>query len=266
MGNLVSYRRESGVAFMGINRPEKLNALTEELVNDLGVAITIFTDDDEARVAILFGEGRAFCVGMDLSPESHYSKDSAAVDRGQIERLARGFLKLWDCRKPIIAQVHGYCLAGGTLLPLCCDIVSVADDTILGWPKLPVGAGWLSPAWSFRVGVQRAKLMSFQVGSTMTGKEAYEYGYASLLFPPDILADRTRAVAENIAKLPSDLLEIKKFANNRVLESQGFRAAILGGAEWDAIAHTTNTVATAREWISEFGLKGAIGKFENEGM
>jgi enoyl-CoA hydratase len=266
MGNLVTYRREGKIAYLALNRPEKLNAMTEELIGELGSVITEFTEDKEARVAILYGEGRGFCVGMDLSPENRYMHPDAGSDRGRIESHARSFLRLWDCPKPIIAQVHGYCIAGGTLLPLCCDIVSVAEDTVLGWPKLPVGAGWVSPMWSFRIGVQRAKLMGFQVGSTMTGREAYEYGYASLLFPADTLAAQTLAIAENIAKLPSELLEIKKLSNNRVLEAQGFRTAVLAGAEWDAVAHTTGTVHTARDWIKEYGLMGAIEKFKAEGM
>jgi enoyl-CoA hydratase len=180
--------------------------------------------------------------------------------------MARSWLRLWDCPKPIIAQVHGFCFAGGTQLPVCCDIVSIAEETVLGWPKMPVGAGWISPMWSFLVGTQRAKLMSYRVGSTMTGRDAYEAGYASLIFPTESLAEQTLSVARDIAKLPSDMLRIKKYANNRVLERQGFREAVLGGAEWDAVAHTTDTVNEAREWIREHGLKGAIQKFAREGM
>ncbi|WNI18998.1 enoyl-CoA hydratase-related protein [Actinacidiphila sp. ITFR-21] len=266
MAETVVYRRDGRIGLIGLNRPEKLNAINGQLIADYHAALDEFTRDEEARVGILYGEGRAFCVGMDLSPDGGYVRADAAEDRTHIEELAKGWLRLWDCPKPIIAQVHGYCFAGGTQLPVCCDVVAVAEETRLGWPKMPVGAGWISPMWSFLVGTQRAKLMSYQVGSTITGREAYEWGYAGLVFPQDRLAEEVRKIAENMAKLPSDMLRIKKYANNRVLEGQGFRTAVLAGAEWDAVAHTTRTVADARGWIKEHTLKGAIAKFAREGM
>jgi enoyl-CoA hydratase len=266
MAELVTYQREGKIGYLALNRPEKLNAINPGLIADFHAALDEFTDDPDARVAILYGEGRAFCVGMDLSPEARYIHPNAADDRTHIEEMGRTWLRLWDCPKPIIAQVHGFCFAGGTQLPVCCDIVSIAEETVLGWPKMPVGAGWISPMWSFLVGTQRAKLMSFRVGSTMTGRDAHEAGYASLIFPAESLAEQTLGIARDIAKLPSDMLRIKKFANNRVLERQGFREAVLAGAEWDAVAHTTDTVNDARAWIKEHGLKGAIEKFAREGM
>lgn len=266
MAELVTYRRDGKVAFLGLNRPEKLNAITPALIAGYHAALDKFIEDADARVAILYGEGRAFCVGMDLSPEHHRAPKDAGVDRTYIEEMARAWLRMWDCPKPIIAQVHGFCFAGGTQLPICCDITVIAEDTVLGWPKMPVGGGWISPMWSFLIGTQRAKLMSFRVGSEMSGREAYEAGYASKIFPAESLGEETLKIARNIAKLPSDMLRIKKYANNRGWERQGFREAVLGGAEWDAVAHTTEAVHTARAWIAEHGLKGAIDKFQREGM
>lgn len=263
----VTYRLDRHVAYIGLNRPEKLNAISPDLLADYDRVLTEFIADPDARVAVLYGEGRAFCVGMDLTGGHGYGgAEDIAADRTRIEQMTRGWLRLWDCPKPIIAQVHGYCIAGGTQIAACCDIVSIADDTTFGWPKVPIGAGFISPMWAYRVGVQRAKLMSFRVGSTMTAQEVYDAGFATLMFPPDELAERTREIAEDIAKLPSDMLRIKKYANNRILEHQGFRESILAGAEWDAIAHATESVRTARAWIREYGLKGAIAKFQAEGM
>jgi enoyl-CoA hydratase len=262
----VIYQRNGRVGMLGLNRPEKLNAINAEMISDYHRALDDFIADEDARVGILYGEGRAFCVGMDLSPSARYGSADAAADRARIEEMARSWLRLWDCPKPIIAQIHGYCFAGGTQLPICCDIVAVAAEAVLGWPKMPVGGGFISPMWSFLVGTQRAKLMSFRVGSTMTGREAYEAGYASLIYGEAELAAATLEVARDIAKLPAEMLRIKKLANNRVMETLGFRATVLAGAEWDAIAHTTKTAADARAWINEYGLKGAIDKFEHEGM
>jgi enoyl-CoA hydratase len=262
----VNYSRRGRVGLIALNRPAKLNAITAELRADLTAAIDDLVMDDDARVGILYGEGRAFCVGMDLSPEHHRAPRDAAEDRTDMEAMADDWLRLWDCPKPIIAQVHGYCFAGGTQLPLCCDIVAIAEDTVIGWPKLPVGGGWISPMWSFFIGAQRAKLLSFRVGSTLTGREAHDLGYAALVFPAATLADETFRIAEEIAKVPSDMLRIKKMANNRAMDAQGFRAAVLAGAEWDAIAHTTESVRRSREWIARHGLAGAVARFESEGM
>jgi enoyl-CoA hydratase len=136
----------------------------------------------------------------------------------------------------------------------------------VGFPKLPVGGGFISPMWSFRVGSQNARLMSYLVGSEITGRQAYEMGYAALIYPESELAEKTYELAERMARLPTEMLALKKAANNRVQELQGFRTAVLGAAEWDAIAHTASTVEVAREWIAEYGLRGAIAKFESEGM
>lgn len=266
MSGTVIYRREGRVALIGLNRPERLNAINRTLSADLREVLAEFTADPQARVAILYGEGRAFCAGADLTPQGRYHSPDPLADRYAIEQSVRTWLALFDCPKPIIAQVHGYCIAGGTQPPLFCDIVSIAEDAVVGFPKVPVGGGFISPMWSWRVGSQHARLMSYQVGITITGRQAHEMGYAALCFPQDTLAEETFKIAENIAKLPSDMLQIKKYANNRVLEQQGFRTAVLNAAEWDAIAHTAGTVTTAREWIQEYGLKGAIEKFAKEGM
>jgi len=262
----VIYRRQGRVGMIGLNRPHKLNAMNRQLITDFVAALEEFSADDDARVGILYGEGAAFSSGVDLTPEGLYEAPDPLRDRAAIEQSVRTWLRIWECPKPVIAQVHGYCIAGGTQPPLFCDIVAVAEEARIGFPKMPVGAGFISPMWSFRVGSQNARLMSYDVGSEITGRQAYEMGYAALIFPERLLAEKTYEVAERIARLPSDILAIKKASNNRVQELQGFRAAVLGAAEWDAIAHTSSTVAQAREWIGKWGLKEAIAKFESEGM
>jgi enoyl-CoA hydratase len=262
----VLYTRRGRVGMIGFNRPEKLNAINRRLMTDLIAALEEFTADAQARVGILYGEGRAFCAGADLTPEGEYQAPDVLRDRAAIENGVRTWLRLWECPKPIIAQVHGYCIAGGTQPPLFCDIVAIAEETTVGFPKVPVGGGYISPMWSWRVGSQHARLMSYLVGSEITGRQAYEMGYAALIYPQSELAAKVYELAEQIARLPSEMLALKKASNNRVQEIQGFRTAVTGCAEWDAIAHTADTVTLARQWISEYGLRGAIAKFAAEGM
>jgi enoyl-CoA hydratase len=267
MSNLVVYRRDGKIGYIALNRPEKLNAINDEMFEDFINALEEFSADSEARVAILYGEGTSFCVGMDLSPKARTAHgDSIIEDRERIQNAAETWLRLWDCPKPIIAQIHGYCIAGGTQPPIFCDLVAVADDATFGWPKVPVGAGYISPMWAWAVGPRVAKEMSFIAGSTMTAQRAYETGYASLIFPPDQLEKGVRAVADQIALMAPELLRLKKLAINRVMELQGFRTAVLYGVEWDVIAHASEPVAKVRGWLRELGIKGAIAKYLAEGL
>jgi enoyl-CoA hydratase len=206
-------------------------------------------------------------VGMDLSPAGRTQHDGPIVDdRETIQRTTDAWLRLWDCPKPIIAQIHGHCIAGGTQLPIFCDLVAVAEDAEFGWPKVPVGAGYISTMWTWFVEPRLAKQMSFIAGSTMTGRRAYEAGYANLIFPADELAAGVREIADQIALMAPELLRIKKLAINRIMEMQGFRTAVNFGAEWDAIAHASPSVTEVRKWLREMGIKGAIEKYRTEGL
>jgi enoyl-CoA hydratase len=266
----VTCSREGRVARIALSRPERRNALDEEMLDTLSQVIDRFAGDDEARVAILSGEGSSFCAGVAIGADSQMIQPdhdrSAVSSRNDIVKISQRLLELWDCPKPILAQVHGHCFAAGSLVALCCDVVVIADDARVGWPRLPVGAALLSPVWTHFVGPQRAKMMSFRVGSSMSGREAYEMGFAAVSVPAEELDAHTAAMAAEIARVPSDLLQVKKLANNRAFEARGFRQTMLSGAEFDAIAHTTPTVHKAREWVTELGLKGAIARFEDEGM
>lgn len=265
---LVKYEPDGRVAYITLNRPEKLNAISPDLLVDFDHAIDSFMNDPEARVAILRGLGRAFCVGYDLSPSGATVSHAQGIveDRNRLQQNTERWLRLWDCPKPIIAEIHGYCLAGGTQIPIFCDLAAVAEDAILGWPKLPIGGGYISPMWAWSVGPKKAKEMSFIAGSTMTGREAFDFGYANLVFSSKELSEKTREVADQIARMPSELLRVKKLAVNRVMEVQGFRTSVMFGVEWDAILHEAESVEELRKWIREMGLKGAISKFEAEGL
>jgi enoyl-CoA hydratase len=265
----VTYARQGRIAEIVLSRPERRNALDEEMLATLSSVLVEFAADKEARVAILHGEGPSFCAGVAIASGAMIDPDhdrSAVSGRREIVKISQHLLELWDCPKPIIARVHGHCFAAGSLLALCCDIVVIAEDARVGWPRLPIGAALISPIWTHFVGPQRAKMMSFRIGSSLSGREAYEWGVAALCVPAAELEERTRTLAADIARTPSDLLEVKKLANNRAFEARGFRQTMTTGPEWDAIAHTTPTVHKAREWVMELGLKGAIAHFEAEGM
>lgn len=268
MGDLVRLEREGRVGLVTLNRPEKLNAVNAEVIQDLREVWAEVKRDDAIRVAILRGEGRAFCVGADLSGRSPEERAMTA-DHGVSEDrqgILEGFLAAgmdaWTLPKPVISQVHGYCIAGGTILATLTDLIYVAEDTVIGWPKVPVGGGLISPIWSWMIGPYRAKEFSFDVGSTFTGSEAVGMGWGNRAVPLQNLESETWKMAERVAKVSSDLLGVKKAAINHQMDAKGFSSAIKFGAEMDSIAHTTTAVEVTRQKLGELGIRGAIEWWE----
>ena len=265
----VILQRQERVAEIVLNRPEKLNALSVALQSDLHACLDEFEADDSVRVGILRGAGRGFCVGFDLSGGSaaFRPKDiSPWEDRERLRKWTQLFARIWHCPKPIIAQVHGYCLAGGVVLPLMADITIIADECRVGWPKLPMGGGFVAPLFARAVGPGRAKMMEFVAGSEITGKTAAEWGYAAQAVPEALLAETCMELAQKIARMSSHLLHLKKASINRVFDLAGLQETLASATEWDALAHEDRGVAQVRGWVRELGMKSAIDKFREEGL
>jgi enoyl-CoA hydratase len=258
---LVEYRPCGTLGFLVLNNPAKLNALTPEMLTGIGAALDSFLADADAKVLIVRGEGRSFCAGIDVGRRSEYGATSGTDDLERLRSMAGLWLRFWDSPKPVIAQIHGYCLAGAVQFPLCCDLVTVAEDAVIGAPKLPMGAGWIGPMLAHRIGVQRAKLFMFQLGYELTGREAYDIGFAAHIAPAERLAAETEALARRIAAMPPELLRMEKLSINSVAEAAGFRAATYNGTLWDAISHSAPGVAEAKELVREHGMKGALARY-----
>lgn len=163
----VIYAKEGGKARVTLNRPDKLNALSMKLQRELNAALWEADNDRDVHVVILRGAGRAFCAGYDISPMQGQRRQAPAdeaytdVYRGvgtldddiwQLERQQRERMAIWDLHKPVIAQVHGYCLAGGTDLALLCDIVVAADDAVIGFPPVRAMGSPVAHMWTYLVG------------------------------------------------------------------------------------------------------------------
>jgi enoyl-CoA hydratase len=257
--------RDEFLVWMTLNRPERLNAMNQALLEEFSEALA-HLKHDEARVIVIRGAGRSFSSGFDIAPrppgEAIHEPD--IVDdyirlRGQVDR----FLAVWDFPKPVIAAVHGYCLAGATQLVSCCDITVVADDAVIGFPEIPMGGGYISPFWLPFVGVKRAKQLSFEPGSRISGDTACEWGWANYSVPAQELMETVRDQALRIAKVPPSILQMKKMSLNRVADLNGFRSTVVLGAETDALLHATAPVQELRASIREHGLKEAIQRFKH---
>ncbi|MTD53179.1 enoyl-CoA hydratase/isomerase family protein [Amycolatopsis pithecellobii] len=250
-----------------LNRPEKLNALNGELRSALAGALRAVRADEDVRVVVLSGEGRAFCTGADVSAGSEYGAAAETRPEDERRRILASidlFLDVWRLPVPVIAKIHGHCLGLATILANCCDIVLCADTATIGWPALPLGGGLLSPTWVWHVGMHRAKEMSYRIGSTITGAEAAAYGFANHAVSADQLDARTGSMAAEIARVSRDLLTLKKDALNQVHGRLGFEDAVRAGAAWDALAHTTRAATEVRAQRQQIGLKATIAAWQTQ--
>jgi enoyl-CoA hydratase len=251
------------ICYVTLNRPAKLNALNEDLLTQLDRALDWIQANNDIRVVIFRGAGRAFSAGYDLTPGEYTPGAQADIidDEAKVsERIAR-WLRVWDFPKATIAQVHGYCLAGATQLASVCDITVVADDAVIGLPALPLGGGFISPFWVHLVGPKRAKEMSFRAGSRIDGSTAAEWGWANRAVAADQLDTECFDLAVEIAATPPGVLALKKRAINTMVEAGGFRTALRSVATINPVAHFSPQTTEIRKTITTYGLNGAIRRF-----
>ena len=263
----VLLERDGRLAYVTLNRPERLNAFSPSQWNLLEEALAQANADPEVRIIIIRGAGRAFSAGADIRAreEEGYLPDHGDVadDAINLQVGIDRFLRIWNNPKPIIAQVHGYCLGVASQLAVMCDITVIAEDARVGLPSLPLGGGMISPMWAWLIGPKRAKEMSYTVGAQIDGKTASEWGWANRAVPATELEATVREMATKMANLPSKFLQLKKSSINRQMDIQGFSTAIKTGAEIDALLHFTDTTDTMRTAIREHGLRGAIEAFNS---
>ena len=243
-----------------LDRPDKANALSNELLDEFSDALGRLADEGGAVIGIR-GEGRGFSAGYDLDQVGKAGRADPVADRARLQRNLDRYLAIWDHPKPVIAAVHGYCIAGATQMCVFADITVVADDARIGEPALPIGGGYIAPLWAPLVGPKRAKELAFVAGNTIDGPTAVEWGWAN----HSVLAAQLVAVVEDlagrIARTPPDVLRVKKLSINRAMESMGIRHATSSVAEMDALLHTAPDVVELRNWVAAVGLKEAIASF-----
>lgn len=257
--------RDGPLTWLVLNRPDRLNAMNGALLDDLSAALDSLADDKATKVVAIRGAGRAFCSGYDIERDEEeiagLAHRSVVEDRRRLEHNVEIFMKAWRHPKPIIAAVHGYCMAGGTQLATLCDITVVGETTQIGVPSIPVGGGYVSPMWVPLVGPKRAKELSFRAGHRITGTTAAQWGWANYAVPDDELFDNVTALAHSIALTPSEVLAIKKAAVNRAADVMGWSTIMPLGAETDAFLHQTRSVQYLNEAILRDGLKETIRAF-----
>jgi enoyl-CoA hydratase len=248
---------EGPLTWIVLNRPDRANALSAEMLDEFSHALEWLKSNGGAILAIR-GEGKGFCSGYDIGQVGAAKAQDPVADRTRLQRNIDRYLAIWDHPKPVIAAIHGYCIAGGSQLAVFTDITIVAEDAKIGEPTIPIGGGLIAPAWATLVGPKRAKELAFVPGNSIDGKTAVEWGWANHAVPADRLLDSVRSLAERMALIPSDLLAIKKLSINRAMEAMGSRTALAATADADALAHLVPDVLAIRARIADEGLKPVI--------
>ena len=268
-------------AIITLNRPEKMNALSHNLRAEVFDAMKQFELDESVKVIVLRGSGRAFSAGYDLSgtpPDEHSYVDTRSglpgvgpIHPGQgqwPQHLLSGYWQIWDLTKPVIAQVHGYCLAGGTELATMCALIFIPEDAIIGYPpvRAMTSVDIIYHPWHMHQKKVRELLYT---GDSLTGLEAVEAGWANRAFPVEELAEATEAFAERIANIDSPMLQMTKRQVNRVYEIMGIRTSMAVGADIQALSSVRPGGGEFGRISREKGLKAALdwrdGPFEDYG-
>jgi enoyl-CoA hydratase len=244
-----------GVRRITLNRPEKRNALNNRLRAEIFATLEAHDRDPAVRLTIVRGAGPAFSAGYDLSADNRVEQPyHTAGGLGQWARhVVEGWFGVWDLAKPVIAQVHGFCLAGGTELATACDLVYVADDAQIGYPPVRLMSPPDMQFHPWMMGMRQA-MESMLTGDALSGREAAEKGWATRAFPAERLEAEVLAIAERVAKLPSELAAINKRSVHRAMEAMGMRAAIRAGTELQALAFQTEP---SKAYMSRFRRDGA---------
>jgi enoyl-CoA hydratase len=259
----IHYEVADGRARITLARPDKHNAMTPRLLEELEHAVWEADEDLAVHCVILRGQGASFCSGYDLTAlvderrAGHRTGRSHDDDIWLIERNNRRIRALWEMHKPSIAQVHGNCLAGGTDLAMVCDIVIAAEDARIGFPAARAMGALPNNLWMYHCGPQWAKRLQL-TGDSVTGADAAKIGLVLKAVPLDALADEVEGLADRFALIDPDLLAANKRITNLALELMGAQTLQRVAAENDARAHRSTAVRQYGRDVREHGLRETL--------
>lgn len=279
----LTYEVTGRVARVTLNRPERGNGITFDMPRELALCVERANLDPAVHVIALSGNGKGFCGGYDLVSAAEQRSESATawpegspmdpavvnanhdpaktwdpvLDWQMMSRNVRGFMSLFHSDKPVLCKVHGFCVAGGTDMALCSDLLVIEDRAKIGYPPARVWGVPTTALWAHRVGAQRAKRLLL-TGDCLSGTEAVEWGLATESAPLASLSDRFEALVERVARLPVSQLILHKLLVNQATVSGGLHASQTLGTVFDGIArHTPEGYAFQAKAMAE-GFKAAV--------
>jgi enoyl-CoA hydratase len=281
----LTYEVTGRVARITLNRPERGNGITFETPAELAECVERANLDPSVHVIALAGNGKGFCGGYDLvqTAEQKVSDGETArwptgsvmdpnvqlanhdpgstwdpmVDYAMMSRNVRGFMSLFYSDKPVICKVHGFCIAGGTDMALCSDLLVIEETASIGYPPARAWGVPTTALWAFRIGPEKAKRLLF-TGDSLTGKQAFEWGLASAAVAADKLDQHFENLLERVALMPVNQLVMMKLLINQTLLAQGLQSAQLLGTLFDGVARHTREGYAFQQRAAEAGFKQAV--------
>lgn len=255
------------VARLILNRPERLNAINDDMPREIRAAVEWAQDNDDIHVIVVEGAGKGFCGGYDLagSAESRIEHPcqqeslpwDPLVDYAYMKRNTDDFMSLWRCPKPTIAKIHGAAVAGGSDIALCCDLIVMADDARIGYMPTRVWGCPTTAMWTFKLGPSRAKQLMF-TGDVIDGRTAAEWGLANLSVPSSELESATMKLAQRMAGVPRSHLAMHKIVVNQVVQNMGLEQTQTLATVFDGISRHNPEGLWFRRYAQRHGFKAAI--------
>jgi enoyl-CoA hydratase len=240
----VTYEARDAVAYLTLNRPERLNAIDDAMPGAIREAVERANADDAVRVIVVQGAGRAFCAGYDLKAFAEGDAGDRwrqgpvwdpVRDYREMRRNTDDFMSLWRSLKPTVAKVHGHAVAGGSDIALCCDLLVMADDARIGYPPARVWGCPTTAMWVYRIGAERAKRMLL-TGDTIDGATAAAWGLAIEAVPAAELDAAVDALAARMAGVPTNQLVLQKLMVNQAYDAMGLPGTQLLATVFDGMA------------------------------
>jgi enoyl-CoA hydratase len=281
----ITYETTGRIARITLDRPERGNGITLEMPAEIAACVERANLDPEISVIALSGNGKGFCGGYDLvlAAEHGFAVDAAAnvpagspldpqvqltnhdpagvwdpmVDYAMMSRNVRGFMSLFFSEKPVVCKVHRFCVAGGTDMALCADLLVIEDQATIGYPPARVWGVPTTALWVHRIGAEKTKRLLF-TGDSLTGKQAVEWGLAIEAPPAEKLDERFEYLLERIARVPVNQLVMMKLMINQTLLAQGLFQSQLIGTIFDGIARHTKEGYEFQRRAAAAGFKSAV--------
>ncbi|HYA35296.1 MAG TPA: crotonase/enoyl-CoA hydratase family protein [Candidatus Binataceae bacterium] len=265
----ILYSTAGAIAKITLNRPEALNTIVPPMPEEIEAAVNAAVSDESVKVIILRGAGRSFCGGFDFGKGFHqwdkYINTDGEWDPGKdfvfatAQSLAptQKYMSIWRSPKPVIAQIHGWCVGGGSDYALCADLVIASEDARIGTPYSRMWGAYLSGMWIYRLGLTRAKEYAL-TGKPLSGKEAAEVGLINRAVAFDQLEATVQTLAEQLASIPVSQLSAMKLVVNHAFENMGLASTQVLGPILDGLMRNTPDARRFIELAEKEGVRAAI--------
>jgi enoyl-CoA hydratase len=265
------YAKAGAVATITLNRPEHLNTIVPPMPEELEAAVARATRDREVKVIVVRGAGRAFCAGYDFGEGFHHWGEALETDgkwdpgkdfvMATAPQLAptQQFMSVWRCPKPVIAQVHGWCVGGGSDFALCCDLVVASEDAVIGTPYSRMWGAYLSGMWIYRLGLAKAKEHAL-TGRPLTGREAAEVELINRAVPFARLEETVAELAAELAMIPASQLAAQKLVVNQAYENMGLASTQTLGPILDGLMRNTPDALEFIQRAEREGVRAVVAE------